>query len=427
MVTETKVDIALNKGAQSDFVHSEAEFPAFMGGQGSGKTAAGVIKAWMFTVQHPGSRGVWTEPVAAMFAESLLPTLRELADEDGNKYFGDYEGAFWQEQGKGGPNHRIEFANGCLWMLKAAETPERLVGFEVAWVLMNEAGSTEHGSQEQAYLNLIGRLRQKNYPHWLGVATTPAGYNWLYREWVDQPKPGHVLFTGSTFENKKNLPDDYIERMAQEYVEGTPMYDERVLGKFVQMSGLVLPGFDAAKMTSPWPDELFTHKLAGVDFGSQSPTTVIETAMNSGRHIWVREWLYKRECDDETFVKACGDAMKDGVTQFICDPSGKDRIDWMCRQGIPAVKAESNKIERRVKAWTTPISEGRLTVDINSGFLIRELTGLVWAERRGRDMETDRFSQSSPDHAFDGGASALMRIDRGYFDLEKTTVRYLLS
>ncbi|KKK76110.1 hypothetical protein LCGC14_2866990, partial [marine sediment metagenome] len=373
MVTETKVDIQLNKGAQDEFVRSGATFPAFMGGQGSGKTAGGVIKAWMFTIKYPGSVGVWTEPVAAMFAESLLPTLRS--------FFGDYEGGFWREQGKGGPNHRIEFSNGCLWMLKAAETPERLVGFEVAWVLMNEAGSTEHGSQEQAYLNLVGRLRQKGFPHWLGVATTPAGYNWLFREWVDEPKPGHVLFTGSTFENKQNLPDGYIERMAQEYVEGTPMYDERVLGKFVQMSGLVVPGFDPnIHACVNWPqDELFTHKIAGVDFAPQSPTVIIEDAMTLTRHVWVREWLYKRECDDETFIKACGDAMDDGVTMFACDPSGKDRIEWMCQQGIPAFKAESNKIERRVKAWTTPIAEGRLTVDRDSGFLIREVTGLVWA------------------------------------------------
>jgi hypothetical protein len=171
-------------------------------------------------------------------------------------------------------------------------------------------------------------------------------------------------------------------------------------------------------MIDPWPDELFTHKIAGVDFGSQSPTTIIEAATNSSRHIWLREWLYKRECDDETFVKACRDAMDDGVTVFACDPSGKDRIEWMCRQGIPAFKAESNKIERRVKAWTSPIAEGRLTVDRDSGFLIRELTGLVWADRRGRDMETDKFSQNSPDHGFDGGSYALMSLDvvapRGY-------------
>lgn len=425
MPTDTKVNIRLNKGAQAAFFHSKEEFPAFMGGQGSGKTAAGVMKCWDYTIKYPSSRGVWTEPVAAMFQESLLPTLRGLCDDQGNKYFGDYEGSLWVEAGKGGPNHRIEFSNGCLWMLKAAETPERLVGFEVAWVLMNEAGSTEHGSQEQAYLNLVGRLRQKNFPHWLGVATTPAGYNWLHREWVDSPKPGHVLFTGSTFENQEHLPENYIARMAQEYVEGTPLYDERVLGKFVQMSGLVMGGFDPIKMVGPWPDELFTQKLAGVDFGAYSPTTIIETAMTPTRHIWIREWLYKRECDDETFVKACGAAMDSGVTQFLCDPSGRDRIAWMNRQGIPAVKAEDNHLERRRTAWVTPITQGRLTVDIGSGFLIRELTGLTWKERRGREMATEEWA--GPDHAIDGGAYSLMRLDKGFLPLEQFRMRYALA
>lgn len=411
MPTDTKVNIRLNKGAQAAFFHSKEEFPAFMGGQGSGKTAAGVMKCWDYTIQHPGSRGVWTEPVAAMFQESLLPTLRGLCDDQGNKYFGDYEGSLWVEAGKGGPNHRIEFSNGCLWMLKAAETPERLVGFEVAWALMNEAGSTEHGSQEQAYLNLVGRLRQKNFPHWLGVATTPAGRNWLYREWVDEPKPGHVLFTGSTFENSEHLDPDYIKRMKQEYVEGTPMYDERVLGKFVQMSGLVVPGFDAGiHAVVRWPQgELFTHRIAGVDFGAQSPTTIIEDGLTASRHVWVRELLYKRECDDETLVRACGEAMDDGVTMFACDPSAKDRIEWLCRQGIPAFKAESNSREVRMKTWTSLLAEGRLSVDRDSGFLIRELSGLAWKARRGREMETNDWV--GPDHAFDGGAYAHMSIE----------------
>ncbi len=404
MVTE--VEISLNKGAQDGFVRSESPFPAFMGGQGSGKTAGGVIKCWMYTIDNPGSRGVWTEPVAAMFQESCLPTLRS--------FFGDYEGSFWQEQGKGGPNHRIEFSNGCVWMLKAAETPERLVGFEVAWALMNEAGSTEHGSQEQAYLNLVGRLRQKGFRHWLGVATTPSGYNWLWREWVESEtakETGHLLFHGSTFENKENLPDGYIERMSLAYVPGTPMYRERVLGEFVQMSGLVVPNFDPDKHVSPWPDELFVRKIAGVDFGVQSPTAIVECAVTKSGHKYMKEWLYKRDCDDETFVKACRDAMDDGVTLFVCDPSGKERIEWMVENGIRAKKAPSNRIERRVKAWITPLSQGMLTVCDESQFLIRELLGLSWAKRRGRELETDKFDVNTPDHAFDAGADVLQEIE----------------
>ena len=404
MVTE--VDIALNKGAQDGFVRSEAAFPAMMGGYRSGKTAGGVIKCWFYSMKYPGSVGVWTEPVAAMFAESLLPTLR--------KFFGAYEGSLWQEQGKGGPNHQIVFSNGCLWMLKAAETPERLVGFEAAWALMNEAGSTEHGSQREAYLRLVGRLSQKGFPHWLGAATTPSGYNWLWKEWVDDPtakETGHILFHAATFDNKENLPDGYIERMTQTYGFGTPMYRQYVLGEFVQMEGLVLPNFDPDKHISPWPNELFLRKIAGVDFGVQSATAIVETAVTKSGHRWIKEWLYKRECDDETFVRACRDAMDDGITLFVCDPSGKDRIRWMLEKGIPAVKARSNRIEARVKAWLTPLSQGMLTVCNESQFTIRELLGLSWAKRRGRELETDKFNINTPDHAFDAGADSLQEIE----------------
>jgi hypothetical protein len=125
----------------------------------------------------------------------------------------------------------------------------------------------------------------------------------------------------------------------------------------------------------------------------------------------MREWLYKRECDDETFVKACGDAMDDGITLFVCDPSGKDRIRWMQEKGIPAIKARSNRIESRVKAWLTPLSQGMLTVDRDSHFLIRELLGLSWAKRRGRELETDKFDINTPDHAFDAGADCLQEIE----------------
>lgn len=402
-VVETR-NITLNKGAQWDFVFSDEMFPAFMGGFRSGKTVAALMKCWAYTMKHPGSVGVWTEPVAGMFSETLLQSLR--------KFFGDYEGSLWTEKGVGGPNHRIEFQNGCLWMLKAAETPERLVGFECAWALMDEAASTEHSSQHEAYLKLVGRLSQQGFPHWLGVTSTPSGYNWIYREWVDSPQPGHVLFQGSSLDNPA-LENVYKELIKRTYVPGTPMYNQFVLGKFVAMEGLVIPGFDPnTHACVNWPDQLYTRKVAGVDFGAQSPTTVIEVATTTSKSYWIREWLYKRDCDDETFIKACSEAMNSGVTLFACDPSGRERIEWMRRQGIPAIKAPSNLIERRVKAWTTPLAEGRLNVDAGSQFLIRELTGLLWAKRRGREMETNEFSQDCPDHAFDGGSYGLQQIER---------------
>ena len=397
----TEVEISLNKGAQDGFVRSDAKFPAFMGGFRSGKTVAALIRCWFYSMEHPGSRGVWTEPVAAMFADVLLPTLRKL--------FGTYEGSIWQETGKGGPNHQIQFSNGCVWLLKAAETPERLVGFEVAWALMDEAASTEHGSQEDAYLMLVGRLSQQGFPHWLGGTSTPGGLNWIWREGGENPQTGRGLFEGSSLDNP-HLEDDYKEELIRTYIEGTPMYDQFVRGKFVVLEGLVLPPFQT-KDFMPWPDDLFIRRVAGVDFAPQSPTAIVECAVTETGHRWMKEWLYQRDCDDEVFVHACRDAMDAGVTLFVGDPSGRERIQWMNNKGIPTVKARSNIINRRVMAWRTPLGQEMLTIERTSQFLIREVVGLSWAKRRGRERETDRFDVNTPDHAFDAGAYALMEIE----------------
>ena len=409
MVTEEKVGFRANAGAQEGFLKSHDPYPAFVGGFGSGKTAAGCAKAFNFTIQNPGAHGCITEPVSGMLADPLMESWRSL--------WGEYEGSVWEEKGRLGPNWQINFPSlGSHILLRSAETPGRLIGFEVAWAWMDEAAESEGGSQELAFLNLASRLRQKGFRHWLGITTTSAGRDWVWRNWVDEPKKGHALFRATSYDNP-HRDVEAVEAMAALYGIGTPRYRQRLMAEFAQLEGLVLPTFDPDTMINPWPrDELFLAKIAGVDFGVQSPTTIIEGAITRSRRKWLREWLYKRECDDETFVRACRDAMDDGVTLFVCDQSDPARIRWMNDQGIPSIKNASNKIERRVKAWATPIAEDRLTIDTTSQFLIREVTGLSWAKRRGRELETDRFDPLAPDHGFDGGANVLMELEEMVLD-----------
>jgi hypothetical protein len=417
MVAEApaSLDFEPNPGAQRDFVYSQATFPAFVGGFGAGKTAAGCLKVMGYTLQNPGANGCITEPVSGMLADPLMEAWRKL--------YGPVEGSLWIEQGRLGPNWRLVFPSlKSHILLRSAETPGRLIGFEAAWGWMDEAAETEGGSQEEAFKNLFARLRQTGFRHWLGITTTSAGRDWIWRDWLDDPKPGHVLYKATSYDNP-HRDELALAALSDLYVEGTPRHRQRIMAEFAQLEGLVLPGFDPDTMIDPWPEnEVFLGSVAGVDFGAQSPTTINEVAITRSRHLWEREWLYKRECDDEEFIRACSDARDAGVRLFVCDPSGRERIQWMQQQGIPAVKAHSNKIEDRVKAWATPISQGRYHLDSASQWTIREVCGLSWAKRRGRELETDRFDPNTPDHAFDAGAYAKMETEKMVLDWKPPTV-----
>lgn len=402
-VAETQ-ECDINKGAQADFIYSEEDFPAFMGGSGSGKTAAGVLKIMRYLIENPGARGVITEPIYSHFQDVLLPVIRN--------FFGEWEGKVWEEVGRNGPNHQINFSNGSSALLKPAEAASRLVGFEAACVLMDEAASTEGGSQELAYLNLVGRLRQKGYRHWLGVTTTPAGFNWLYREWVDSPSPGHVLFHGSSYENKDNLPDGYIERMEQTYGLQTPMYRRYIMGEFAVLAGQVLTVFDPKKHILPVPEKaVITKHLGGIDFGVHSPTAVVEARMDVSRRVYLTERLYLRDCRDDELVSTCGEMLNEGVSRFYGDPSAKDEIAALCRAGVPTIKAKSNSIGLRVASWTTRLAADALFITPDSPNLIKEAVGLAWANPKGREMERDKFDDNTPDHLFDAGADVLQAIE----------------
>jgi hypothetical protein len=277
---------------------------------------------------------------------------------------------------------------------------------------MDEAAETEGGSQEPAFLNLAARTRQKGYRHWLGITTTSAGRDWLWRDWEDNPLPGHVLYKATSFDNP-HRDEIALDALARLYGEGTPRYRQRIMAEFAQLDTMIVS----------WPeDDVFLGSVAGVDFAPQSPTAIIEVGITLSRRKWLREWLYERECDDETFKKAAWAARRAGVRLFLCDPSGKEAIQKMRGWGLPATKAPSNKISDRVKAWLTPIAERQLMVDRASRFLIREIMGLSWAKRRGRELETDRFDPNTPDHAFDAGAYALEFAGQMVLDWKPPTI-----
>lgn len=79
---------------------------------------------------------------------------------------------------------------------------------------------------EEVFNTLKGRLRRKNINHRVFLTSNPK-LSWLFRAFKQQPESNYRLIEGSTLENAKNLPADYLADL-----ENYPRtwYNQYVLG-----------------------------------------------------------------------------------------------------------------------------------------------------------------------------------------------------
>lgn len=79
---------------------------------------------------------------------------------------------------------------------------------------------------EEIFNILKGRLRRKNITHRVFLTSNPK-LSWLYRAFKQQPEDNYKLIEGSTLENEKNLPPEYIADL-KKYPKS--WYNQYVLG-----------------------------------------------------------------------------------------------------------------------------------------------------------------------------------------------------
>ena len=78
--------------------------------------------------------------------------------------------------------------SGSRILFRPVDEFERLRGTNLAWFGLDELTYTP----EEAWLRLEGRLRDPKAKRLCGFAVwTPKGYDWVYRRFIADPKPGY--------------------------------------------------------------------------------------------------------------------------------------------------------------------------------------------------------------------------------------------
>jgi hypothetical protein len=136
-------------------------------------------------------------------------------------------------------------------LCRSLDKPGDIVGFKIGRALIDELDLLKKDKAALAWRKVLARMRYKvdGLMNGVDVTTTPEGFKFVYEQFVKQlrDKPDlqtlYGLVQASTYENAKNLPDDYIPSLRASY---PPQLIEAYLrGQFCNlMSGSVYANFD---------------------------------------------------------------------------------------------------------------------------------------------------------------------------------------
>lgn len=221
---------------QTDFVNSPEQFPAFVGGFGSGKTAAGVMRALRLKFAHPTLDVAYYLPTYDLVRMIGYPRFSETLTQARVGFTLNKSDHVITINGRG----RIIF--------RTLDNPDRIVGYEVADSIVDELDTLKTEDATRAWQQIIARNRQKKPDgarNSVAVATTPEGFKFVYERWHKSPAEGYALIRASTYSNARNLPDGYIDALKASYP--SQLIAAYLDGEFVNLtSGAVYPDFSRA-------------------------------------------------------------------------------------------------------------------------------------------------------------------------------------
>jgi hypothetical protein len=232
---------------QDRFIRSSSKYPAFVGGFGSGKTEALVLRSIINKIRLPKMDRAFYEPTYDLIRMIAWPRFEEKLEALGIPYRLTRH-----------PHNVLEIEGHGQIIFRSMENPERIIGYEVADSDVDELDTLTRDKAEDVWRRVLSRNRQKKPDgerNTAAVATTPEGFRFVYDRWELNPPEGYSIVRASTRSNP-HLPEDYIQSLTDTYPDH--LLEAYLEGRFVNLtSGTVYREFDRRKHA--------TNEIAGAD------------------------------------------------------------------------------------------------------------------------------------------------------------------
>ena len=241
--------------AQRDFIDdTEHRIVGYIGGFGSGKSFALAAKAIMLGLENPGTTAMVAEPSFPMIRTVFIPAMDAALEQ----WEIDYDFRVSPQ-----PEYLLKLPTGNVKLLcQSAENYQRVRGQNISFVLWDEADTSPADTAQKAGEMFLARMRTGNINQ-LAIASTPEGFRYCYRTFVEQDGPDKRLIRVKTRDNP-HLPEGFIESLQRNYP--AQLINAYLEGHFVNMASCACyPEFDRSlNYCDTQPDALDTIYV-GVD------------------------------------------------------------------------------------------------------------------------------------------------------------------
>ena len=203
---------------QLQLIEETAPYVLLSGGARSGKTRGGALKALKLCSTYPGIVGMITAPAHNILTSATIPTYKEIFTRE-----------MWLEFNETTKIAKIR--GGSVLYFRTARDPYMLRGPGIGFFHMDEGADCS----QLAFQILQARLSQPDTPRQGWITTTPLGFNWLYEEFVREPRENYVRIKAHTKDNWF-LPPDYVRKLEESYKDEQFLLQE-LEGEFIEVGG----------------------------------------------------------------------------------------------------------------------------------------------------------------------------------------------
>lgn len=237
----------------------------------------------MHAYEHPKINQGYFAPTYSQIQDTFYPTIEEVS----------YTFGLFVEIKQG--NHEVAFYSGRQYrgttICRSMDKPGTIIGFKVGNALVDEIDTLPINKAVAAWRKIIARMSYKksDLKNGIDICTTPEGFRFVHDLFVRQPqeKPSlrenYGLIQASTYENEKNLPDDYISSLKETYPK--ELIDAYIEGKFVNLtSGTVFRNYNRKRCNSTERIKEKEPLFIGQDFNVQKMASAIFVQRKDGFH-----------------------------------------------------------------------------------------------------------------------------------------------